>query len=260
MDCRSLAYRSSDGKQVFGYQFYERQCDRVFIEMAAGLHGGIRPDGITFDPLQTAIAAHLVAEGFHVFFLDRRGSRGYGEDYLAARDFMGRTIDDITIGTQVALERVGAKAALLHGTSSSASEAAVAGMHAPQLYEGVALTSGFYEIAAMIKYERGARRIAPTAELTQGWSAKSLREKSPMTMISEVCSRVRWLLIHGEDDVVVPIGQSMAFAEGLRKVGAPVKTDWLARFPHERDSSDPRTPLGDAHWRTLLAWIKGADR
>lgn len=255
MKHKSFTFKSLDGLDVYGYLFYNSGTEPLFIEVPAGLHGGIKPNGKTFDRLQTSIARFLINNGFQVGFIDKRGSKGYSEDYMKQRDFCRKSVDDIIEGTKIILEKTGQENAIIHGTSSSATEALLAIVREPVLYRKAILTSGFYDIPKMVNYELKSRYFHPTCQLVEHLSPKEIDQINPMQKAHLVHPNIQFLLVHGKDDNVVPCEQSEILVNILRDNGADVTTLFYNSFTHTRKDNDPRKEPGRTCWSGLVNWI-----
>ncbi len=250
-----FTFRSRDSTLVYGHLFYSKKENPLFMEIPPGIHGGVIPNGKDIDPLQKAIAEFLIEEGFTVCFIDKRGSKGYGPHYMNLRDFCGRSVDDIIEGTIIALEKCKAQKTILHGTSSSATESLVAAINSPDLFTKIVLTSGFYNIPQQIDYEKD-RTLKPTIDLVSHLTSEEIAQRNPLNSIFLASDSLSFLVIHGKDDLIVPVSQSERLVEELRRYQVDVDPLLYDSFPHTREASNPSNQSGKKYWNDLVSHVK----
>ena len=193
-------------------------------------HGG--PIGVS-DKLGFDWWAQAYADaGYAVFQPNYRGSGGYGAKFRDAGygEWGGKMLSDIADGLKAlsAAGTVDPKRACIVGASYGG-YAALAGVTVQQgLYKcavsvsGVADVSNFYSwIVNRRGRQTSSTRFYRTAFGAVSQSAKVMTEISPATYAARTDAPV--LLIHGEDDTVVPISQSALMAGELKSADKPVE-------------------------------------
>ncbi len=196
------------------------------------VHGG--PNRAFYDafvPLQQVLAA----SGYLVLAPNPRGSSTYGNDFLmaAVKDWGGgdyldlmEAVDHVSKRPYVDINRMG-----VHGYSyggfisawiaghTDRFRAAVVGAPCIDLYS----MYGTSDLGASWGEEQWGGSIVDAAEV--------LAERSPIRYADNINTPV--LLLHGEEDARIPIGQSEEFFVALKRLGKEVE---LVRFPNSSHS------------------------
>jgi dipeptidyl aminopeptidase/acylaminoacyl peptidase len=168
----------------------------------------------------------LVQRGWTVLQPQYRGSTGYGRAYtqaLAAR-WGERDVADVAAGIRHA-EKEGwadtSRVALMGGSAGGMTVLLVAAQHPDLVHAVVAIfpVCDLVDLAAAThRLESGytVRLVGPLPA-----AADTYRDRSPRSRASEIRAPV--LLLHGNDDDTVPVGQSEELASALRAAGATVE-------------------------------------
>lgn len=185
-------------------------------------------------------AQAMASRGYAVLQVNYRGSRGYGRQFLeAGRDEWGRKMQtDLSDGIR----------ALAKGDIVDAKRVCIVGRGygGYAALAGIALEQGVYRCAVSVGGVSDLRRQEAYRRSSKGASAwlpfmsaqdrteATLAKFSPASHAAKVDGPV--LLVHAQDDAVVPIEQSRVMAKALRDAGKPVEvveyggTDhWLGR-------------------------------
>jgi dipeptidyl aminopeptidase/acylaminoacyl peptidase len=240
---REVAYTASDGLALDGILTLPPGGKAQNLPVVILPHGG--PIGIVdragFDWMAQAFASR----GYAVFQPNYRGSGGHGAAFRDAGfgEFGRKMLSDISDGLD-ALARSGVvdrHRACIVGFSYGG-YAAMAGVTVQQgLYRCAVAGSGLSDLPLMLDWvER--RYGAPSASLTF-WreamgptvpGAPSLKSISPIAYAARADAPI--LLIHGQDDSVVPLEQSQIMYSALKSAGKPVEfiqtkseDHWLSR-------------------------------
>lgn len=187
------------------------------------LHGGGWRRGSRLTPLPgfAHLTEQLVAQGFRVAAADYRLS---GEATFPA------PLDDVRAAISVVRdenplfiwgESAGAHLALLAALTGSTVDGVVAWFPPTDL---LGLTGDVSREAAL---------LGAPPESVQDFA----REASPLTHAHAGAPPV--LLMHGEDDDLVPASQSVRLAEALRSVGAPAELHLVPGARHRWEGADP---------------------
>ncbi|MCS5736019.1 S9 family peptidase [Herbiconiux daphne] len=218
------------------------------------LHGGPESqERPTFSPQHQALAA----AGITVFAPNVRGSSGFGREFVHADDVHKRrgAFDDV----------VAAAAFLVELGVADADRIAVTG----RSYGGyltlaaLAFTPGVFaagvDICGMSHllhfYDETEPWIAAAAVTKYGHpehDAEFLRSISPLTKAE--CIEVPLLVVHGELDTNVPIGEAHRIVAALRELGRPVSYLELAGEGHEYRRASSRKLLIDE----MVGFLRGA--
>ncbi|WP_241209637.1 alpha/beta hydrolase family protein [Brevundimonas fluminis] len=234
-----LSYRAADGLEINGYLTLPSGKEPQGLPLVVLAHGGpAARDTAGFDWWGQALAA----EGYAVLQANFRGSTGYGQAFMeAGYGEWGRKMQtDLSDGV-----RHLAGAGVIDPSRVcivGASYGGYAAMAGPTLDRGVyrcaVAVAGVSDLRRMVDHEAamGSRRDNDTVRY---WSRfmgaerlgdRSLDERSPARLAEQADAPI--LLIHGRDDTVVPIFQSRAMAEALRRAGKPHELIELAGEDH----------------------------
>jgi len=257
---KKVMFKSSDGLEVFGHlslpESNGRQVPGVLF-VTGGIHGGIRRKDGRYDPLHKRICQYFTERNFATFIVDKRGSRGHGEKYMSLLDFCGREIDDILAGATYFKEAANIQPGSLaiHGTSRGATAAALAISRA-EIFDAAILSSGFFDILRQYKYDEVARPVDfPTKQVLQGVPIEEFPHTrlSPIHNVANVHCPV--MIVHGLDDRVVPVEQSLTYYEALR-VHTDTKLVIYPNFAHFKLYSYPTNPVGRTYWEDCVAFLE----
>ena len=230
---RVVSYQSRDGTTLWAY-VTARPGDgpRPMVVMP---HGGPEArDYYGYD----SFAQFLASRGYVVVQPNFRGSEGFGRGFAEAGygQWGRRMQDDVS---DVVRHMTEANVADPHRVcivgASYGGYAALAGASlTPDLYRCAVAIAGVSDLAEMLRSERaaGQNSISYQYWLTSigdpGADHDALAAASPRLHAAAVTAPV--LLIHGEDDDVVPIRQSELMQQALASAGHPAR---LVRIPEE---------------------------
>jgi dipeptidyl aminopeptidase/acylaminoacyl peptidase len=240
---RDVAYKASDGFELDGVLTLPPGSKSKNLPVVILPHGG--PIGIVDRPGFDWLAQAFASRGYAVFQPNYRGSGGHGAAYRDAGfgEFGRKMLSDISDGLD-ALARSGVvdrHRACIVGFSYGG-YAAMAGVTVQQgLYRCAVAGSGLSDLPTMLDWvER--RYGAPSASLSFWREAMgpTVPGAPPLKSISPIAYAARAdapiLLIHGQDDSVVPLEQSQIMYSALKSAGKPVEfiqtkseDHWLSR-------------------------------
>jgi acetyl esterase/lipase len=239
---RMVAYKAADGLAMEGVLTLPPGRDPKGLPLVVMPHGGpiVEGDTVSFDWWAQAYASH----GYAVFQPNYRGTLGYGDAFRkAAEGQFGRKMQtDISDGV-AALAKDGAidpKRVCIVGASYGG-YAALAGVTLQQgLYRCAVAVAGVADMRKMLNDIRS--NAGPDRRALEFWhglagaQSQDLDAISPARLAAKADAPV--LLIHGENDTVVPITQSQLMERSLRQAGQPVE---LVTMP------------GEDHWLSVAA-------
>lgn len=213
------------------------------------IHGG--PHG-AYGPAFLFSAQVFAAQGYVVLFTNPRGSTTYGQDFTCAIDKNWGVVDylDIMRGVDEVIDRglADPERLFVHGwsfggymtcwlvTQTNRFRAACGGANVANMLSGY----GTSDIIWSDEYEYGG----------QPWKDYvHLIERSPIGHVHKVETPI--MLLHGEDDLRCPIGQSEEFYASLKRLG---KEAVMIRYPGEYHGLKRPLHRVDRYER-LLAWF-----
>lgn len=207
-------------------------------------HGGPEArDWLTFDPW----VQYLAARGYAVFQPNFRGSDGYGRGFAAlGHGQWGRAMqDDVTDAVRHLVDRGVAdpRRVCIVGASYGGYAALAGAALTPDLYRCAVSVAGISDLAEFIawrKREWGADSEGYTYWLTSIGDPKrdaaQLAATSPARRAADI--RIPVLLIHGDEDGIVPLSQSIAMQKALGKAGRKAELITLVDEGHSRWSAE----------------------
>jgi len=253
-DVVSIEYKARDGLKIPAVLTLPPGRDAKNLPLIALPHGGPEAyDSVRFDWL----AQYFASRGYAVFQPNFRGSTGFGVAHKSAgRGKWGREMqNDITDGISSLAKSgyIDAQRVCIVGASYGGYAALAGGAYTPDIYRCVAAIAPVSDLPAMMREQRATS--GKNGWVYRYWtkvigdSKKDrdlLRDVSPARSAETFTAPV--LLIHGQDDTVVPMQQSQIMLKALKKAKKSVE---FVRLKH-----------GD-HWlldgKTRLATLQALD-
>lgn len=245
----TFAYNAQDGMTIPTLLTIPRDKVAAMKNLPAVMmpHGGPESyDGIIFHYWAQALANR----GYLVIQPQFRGSEGFGRDHiLAGRGEWGKKMQsDLTDGVKTLVDKgiVNPDRICIVGGSYGGYAALAGGAFTPDLYKCVVSINGVSDIARMLKDEK--RDHGEDHWVLSYWE-RSIANGEATEEITNTVSPINYadkftapvLLIHGENDQVVPIHQSEAMEKKLRKARKQVEFIELKDEYHSFVSADART-------------------
>ncbi|MGF6346018.1 alpha/beta hydrolase family protein [Variovorax sp. W2I14] len=241
---KRVALRSRDGLQLEGYLTLpparEAKAEMAGAPSAHSLptimlpHGG--PASINTGSYDYW-AQFFASRGWAVLQINFRGSIGYGQDFReAGRRRWGLEMqDDLADGLRWLVEQgiADPQRACIVGGSYGGYAALMGAVKDPTLYRCAISFAGPSDLRDLLSHSQNymGYELGAEAEIGTWWGDREkLRQTSPALRAAEI--RVPVLLVHGANDLIVPVEQSRDMAEALKKAN---RTD--ARYVE--------LPLGD---------------
>ena len=257
-----MRWKGSDGREIEGVLYYPTnyQAGRRYPTIAM-IHGG--PSGVWTQsfPASWGNYAHVWAgKGWLVFQPNIRGSSGYGEEFLLSnvRDWGGGDYRDIQTGLDDLVRR-----GLADPTRMGQSGWSYGGymtawtLTQTDRFKAVMVGAGLTNMYSMYS----TNDLQTTLEEYFGgepWdSLDGYTRASAMTYIKQ--ARTPTLIMHGEEDRRVPIGQAQELYMGLRKNGVPATLVFYPRQGH--GIGEPRLQLDkmQREYAFFAKWVLGEE-
>ena len=238
----TISYTTDDGYTIPSIVTWPRDTDMANLEpmpMIGMPHGG--PEA--YDKMQYDFLAQSIAnQGYLVFQPNFRGSDGFGRAFtMAGRGEWGRAMQqDVTDGVNILIEEGWADPdrVCIVGWSYGGYAALAGGAFTPDLYNCVVAVAGVSDLHAMLRYEEdryGVDSMPYRYWVDQfgrdGIEPEDLAPRSAAMHAEAFQAPV--LLLHGEDDLIVPDEQSEIMAEALEAAG---KYYEIRTFPGQNHS------------------------
>ncbi len=245
-----ISYESVDGWHIDGLFTPPHQTEGTLPPLYVDVHGG--PSGTDCDDWYSSNLV-FAAAGFAVFHPNMRGSWGHGREFADAvlGDMGGKDFQDILNGIEYLVQqgRVDGKRVCIGGWSNGGFLSAWA----------IAQTDRFK--AAMVGagitdwHNQHAQSTIPDADILLLGAdpledPDAYRRFSPITYARRVTTPT--LILHGEDDPVVPVAQAYAFYRALKERNVPVE---CVIYPRAGHGVSEQKHMRDVYERMLL-WFE----
>ena len=195
------------------------------------------------------MAQYFASRGYMILQPNFRGSSGFGAAFRDAGlgEWGGKMQDDITDGVNALVRsgRVDPSRICIIGASYGGYAALAGGAFTPDLYRCVAAIAPVADLPAMLREERrdhGAKHWV--VDYWRSLIGDPRAERDKLEAISPVNSAEKFqapvLLIHGRDDLVVPMSQSRAMESALKRAGKDVQMIELKGEDHWLSTSEAR--------------------
>lgn len=220
-----VTFAADDGSLLHGRLY---RCGEGPAPLVCWLHGG------PIDQWQVTCIArvgYFVSRGYHVLVPDHRGSTGHGRAYAQALNGHWGVIDvdDTAAAIRAALDRgwTDGPAAVMGGSAGGFSALAVAAHH-PEL---VAAVVALYPVTSLATLASATHRFeAHAVDRWVGTDPVALAERSPISQVHQLRAPV--LLLHGDQDKVVPVDDSLAYVAALSAAGGTVQSTIMVGEGH----------------------------
>lgn len=220
-ELRSFSYKARDGTQIPAYLTLPPGSNGKNLPVVVLVHGGPNArDEYAFDWW----AQFLATRGYGVLQPQFRGSTGYGDAFESAgyRQWGGLMQDDVSDGVKAMVDdgTADAKRVCIVGASYGGYAALAGAAFTPDLYKCAISVSGVSDIPALLGSIKEKWGKDDPDYLDQERTIGSpldpvLAAHSPVHAAERF--RIPVLLIHGQDDTVVPISQADSMAHALEQ-------------------------------------------
>ncbi len=235
-EVRTLSYKARDGALIPAYLTLPPGTTGSNLPMIVLPHGGPRAhDSFAFDYW----AQFLATRGFAVLQPQFRGSTGFGAKHEEAgfRQWGGLMQDDVSDGVAAMIsDGIADKRRIcIVGASYGGYVALASAAFTPALYRCAVSYAGVSNIPQLLtadrdRYGSDSASFIDAIRTIGDPDDPALARKSPVNAANRVDIPV--LLLHGQDDIVVPIAQSTAMAKTLAERNVKVTYVQLAGEDH----------------------------
>lgn len=255
-EVQTLSYKARDGYEITAYLTLPAGVESKRLPLIALPHGG--PESRD-EPRFDWLAQFLASRGYAVIQPQFRGSTGFGMAHRRAgyRQWGKLMQDDVTDGVKAMIERGVADASriCIAGASYGGYAALAGAAFTPELYACAISINGVSDLPMMLGYERASQgkesnSVAYWSDHIGSRSDEQVIAKSPARNVENV--RAPILLLHGNNDTVVPPEQAKVILKALRGKGKSVKFVDLPGEDHWLTFSESRKRVL-AEMETFLA-------
>ena len=172
-------------------------------------------------------------QGFAIFYPNPRGSSAYGEKFLRAniRDWGAGDYRDIQTGIDALIARGIADSSKLAQTGWSYGGYMTAWtLTQTNRFKAVVVGAGLTDMYSMYATNDIPRALDGYFGAEPWNDTTEYRKRSAMTYIKN--ARTPTLILHGQMDLRVPVGQAQELYTGLKKNNVPVQLVFYPREPH----------------------------
>jgi len=235
-----IQFKAKDGMALTGYLTLPRGREAKNLPLIVFPHGGpASRDAPGFDWWAQA----MVSRGYAVLQVNFRGSEGFGWSHVQAGfGEWGRKMQtDLSDGVRFLGEqgKIDPRRVCIVGASYGGYAALAGATLDPGVYRCAASVAGLSDLQKFVTWSKAQNGVDALRYWTRFMGAEAARDPG-LTQISPAAHvdglNIPILLIHGQDDTVVPLEQSQIMAAALKKAGKPYELivqkgadHWLSR-------------------------------
>lgn len=217
-----VRYKSFDGLEIPAFLYlppdYKEGDPVPFI---LHMHGG--PEG-QFRPSFARHFQYLMLKGFGILAPNVRGSDGYGKEYLAMDNYKNRlkSVKDMKAGADWLIEQGYSKQGMIgvKGGSYGGYMAMAAVTEYPGFFSAALNDVGIVNFVSFLEKTADYRRYLREAEYGPLTDKPFLESISPINKADLITTPL--MIVHGENDPRVPVGEARQIIAALEKRGIAV--------------------------------------
>ena len=217
-----VKYSSFDGLQIPAFIYLPPDYKGGAIPFVLEMHGG--PEG-QFRPEFNRHFQYLLLHGYGIFAPNVRGSEGYGRDFLAMDNYKNRmkSVADMKAGVDWLIAKGYTKQGMIgvKGASYGGYMTMAAITEYPDLFAAAINSVGIVNFVSFLQNTSAYRRYLREAEYGPLTDTAFLKSISPLNKADRI--KTPLMVVHGENDPRVPIGEARQIIDVIQKKGGVVE-------------------------------------
>lgn len=217
-DPKLVRYPAQDGLEIPAFLYLPPGYQGGRIPFIIHVHGG--PEA-QFRPNFTRHFQYLMQNGYGILAPNVRGSSGYGRAYLALDNYKKRmdSVRDLGAGARWLIDQGYSDAGLLavKGASYGGFMTLAALVEFPELFAAGIDEVGIANFVTFLENTKSYRQALREAEYGPLSDTEFLASISPITRVDRITAPL--LVIHGENDPRVPVGEARQIVEAIQARG-----------------------------------------
>ncbi|MFH2036666.1 MAG: S9 family peptidase [Candidatus Zixiibacteriota bacterium] len=234
-----IKYKSFDGLEIPAFFYLPPDYNGQPVPFIVHIHGG--PES-QFRPDLQRHFQYLLLNGYGIIAPNIRGSDGYGKEYQAMDNYKNRlnSIKDIKAGVEYLIKNNYSKNGIIgiKGASYGGYAVLAAITEYPDLFDAAIDQVGIANYVTFLENTREYRRHIREAEYGPLTDPEFLKSISPIYKADKI--KTPLLVIHGENDPRVPIGEARQIIEAIQKNGGVVDSLIFSDEGHGVDKLENR--------------------
>jgi len=216
-----IRYKTFDGLEIPAFLYLPADYKGGPIPFVMDIHGG--PEG-QFRPFFNRHFQYLMLNGFGVFAPNVRGSEGYGRDYLAMDNYKNRlnSVKDMKAGADWLIASGYTKEGIIgiKGASYGGYMTMAAITEYPGFFSAAIDNVGIVNFVSFLEKTSAYRRYLREAEYGPLTDKEFLKSISPIHKANLIDTPL--LVVHGENDPRVPVGEARQIIKAIKDRGGVV--------------------------------------
>lgn len=210
-----IKYKSFDGLEIPAFLYLPPDYDGNPVPFIVHAHGG--PES-QFRPYFQRHFQYLLLHGYGILAPNVRGSSGYGKEYLNSDNYKNRlnSIKDIKAGVDFLIKNNYTEKGMIgiKGGSYGGYVVLASITEYPDLFSAAIDQVGIANFVTFLKNTRDYRRHIREAEYGPLTDEPFLESISPIHKASQI--KTPLMVVHGENDPRVPVGEARQIIEAIR--------------------------------------------
>ena len=218
-----IRYESFDGLEIPAFLYLPADYNGGTIPFIIHAHGG--PEG-QFRPTFSRHFTYLMLNGFGILAVNPRGSDGYGRDYMAMDNYKKRldSVKDYAWAAKWLISNGYTEESMLgiKGGSYGGYVVMASLTEYPSLYRAGLNSVGIVNFVTFLQNTKAYRRALRESEYGPLTDSTFLATISPIHKVDKI--KAALMVVHGENDPRVPIGEARQIIEAMEARGAEVES------------------------------------